>query len=76
MQAWVESFVKEIVSTPEAVSISLSQGIKTIVFHIAVGKEDLATFRRNQKRLIKALTRVAGLAGAQDRMRYIIKVSG
>lgn len=75
MQAWLESLVKDLVSKPEAVSITHSQGFKTSVFDIKLASEDLPQFRNQQQRLLKALTTVAGLAGAASRIRYVLKVS-
>ena len=76
METWVESFVKDMVSAPEAVSVSLSQGMKTRIMDITVAGDDMAVFKSQQSRLLKALNTVAGLAGAKDRIRYVLKVSG
>ena len=76
METWVASFVKDMVSTPDAVSVALSQGMKTMLMDIQVAGEDVAVFTDHQARLLKALNTVAGLAGAEDRIRYVLKVSG
>lgn len=75
MENWVTSYVKKLVSNPEAVSITPTKGIKTMVFNITVASEDLSIFNRNQKRLLKALNTVTGLAGSENRTRYVLKVS-
>lgn len=76
METWVESFVKDMVSVPDAVSVSLSQGIKTMVMDVKVASDDVAVFKNQQSRLLKAMNTVAGLAGSRDRIRYVLKVSG
>jgi predicted RNA-binding protein YlqC (UPF0109 family) len=76
VQTWLEAFIKDLVTKPEAVSIHLSQGIKTKIFEITMAKEDQSLFKRNQQRLLKALTAVVGLEGSRDRIRYVLKVGG
>ena len=75
MKEWIEQYVKSLVQSPDAVSISLSEGIKTVILTIKVAESDLARFDGRNNRLTRSLTKVAGLAGAKDRMRYILKFS-
>lgn len=75
MLAWLESFIKSVVQVPDAVELQESQGTLTRVITVTVADDDYSLFRGRNNRLLRALNTTAGLAGAKDRVRYVVKLA-
>ena len=76
MTEWLTQYVRDLVSEPEAVSVSVSEGVLTRIVTIKVAAEDTTLFGGRNNRLSRAMTAVAGLAGTKARTRYVLKFGG
>jgi predicted RNA-binding protein YlqC (UPF0109 family) len=74
MMEWIESYVKDLVGKPDQVSVSNKEGIMVQVVNLKVATEDLSKFDGKNNRLTRALGTILSLAGAKERVRYVLKV--
>lgn len=74
MERWIENFVKAIVTEPDSVEVTQSEGTITNVLQIRISEVDADRFAGRNNRLVRALGTAAQLAGLHSRTRYVLKI--
>ncbi len=76
MTQWLQQYVQDLVTQPDAVSLTVNEGVMTKTVTIKVAPQDVALFAGRNNRLPRAMNTVAGLAGSKaPRTRYVLKFS-
>ena len=76
MKEWLETYVKAMVSEPDAVAVSEEEGISVRVYSVTVSDADKELLAGRTNRLTRALNTALQLAGARTRKRHVLKVAG
>jgi len=74
MMEWIESYAKDLVGSPDQVSVSNKEGDMVQVVNLKVATDDLSMFEGRNNRLTRALGSILSLAGSRERVRYVLKV--
>jgi hypothetical protein len=72
---WLEQYIKSLAAQPDEVSLEQREGEVTSIINIKLSDDDLHLLDGVHNRVTRALNQVALLAGAKDRVRYVVKVS-
>ena len=75
MREWVEQYMRAIAAHPDQVSVSQTEGVKTVILSMTLADEDKALFDGRSSRLRRALNATACLAGAKSRTRYVVTIA-
>ena len=74
MMEWIENYIKDLVSLPDRVAVSVNKSVVVAVVHLKLAAEDRPLFDGRNNRLARALASVLVLASARDRVRYVLRI--
>lgn len=74
MDAWLETYICDIVDHPDDVRVETEQGMKVMLYKVFVNKKDVGMVLGRKKRTLEALNKIFELAGRHTRMRHVVKV--
>ncbi|CAM2009065.1 hypothetical protein [Acanthopleuribacter pedis] len=75
METWVEDYLRQIVAQPDEVTVSRSEGVRTIVYSVNLADADKSMFSGRNNRLLRALNHAVGFAGATTRTRHVVQIA-
>ena len=70
----VENLIKRLVSEPDQVEVSESQGEKTLVFEVRVAKDDMGRVIGKRGKTIEALRTIISAFGVKIQKRCILQL--
>lgn len=75
MTEWVKASVKDLVSNPDAVTVTVEEGVSVVVYSVTIADEDQELLGGRNNRLLRSLNSALGLAGVNSRMRHLVKIA-
>ena len=74
MKEWLTNYIQTIVSEPDQVEVSSSDGELVTVYTVKVAGSDVGRVKGRQGRMVLALQSVLGIASLKQRRRYVVDV--